>query len=51
MAGGIEYCVAAVYNAVSNTMGLYIKGALADSASMNGADITQLQACFFRLVQ
>jgi len=51
MAGGVAYYVAAVYNAVSNTRCLYINGALADSASMNGADITQLQACFFRLVQ
>jgi hypothetical protein len=44
MAAGAEYYVAAVYNAASNTMQLFINGALADSASMNGGNITQLQA-------
>jgi len=44
MSQGVEYYAAAVYNAVNNTMSLYINGSLVDSASMNGADITQLQA-------
>jgi len=44
MTANTPYYVAAVYNAASNTMSLYINGALADSASMNGGNITQLQA-------
>lgn len=44
MSAGVEYHAAAVYSAVSNMMYLYINGTLADSASMNGANITQLQA-------
>ena len=44
MAANVEYHAAAVYNAVSNTMYLYVNGALVDSASMGGGNITQLQA-------
>ena len=44
MAAGVEYHVAAIYNAASNTMYLYVNGALVDSASMGGGNITQLQA-------
>ena len=44
MYAGIEYHAAAGYSAVSNMMYLYVNGALADSVSMNGANITQLQA-------
>jgi hypothetical protein len=44
MAVNTEYYVAAVYHTVSNMMYLYINGALADSASMNGENITQLAA-------
>ncbi len=44
MSAGVEYYAAAVYNSSSNTMYLYINGALADSASMGGANITQLSA-------
>ena len=44
MVAGVEYHAAAIYNAVSNTMYLYVNGALVDSASMGGANITQLQA-------
>ena len=44
MLAGVEYHAAAVYNATSNLMYLYINGSLADSASMGGANITQLSA-------
>lgn len=44
MAANIEYHAAAVYDAVGNTMYLYVNGVLVDSASMNGGTITQLQA-------
>ena len=44
MSASVEYYAAAVYNTVSNVMYLYINGALADSASMGGGNITQLQA-------
>ena len=39
---GHKYHVVATYDAVSNVMSMYIDGALADSASMGGYDITQL---------
>ena len=44
MSANVEYHVAAIYNSGSNMMSLYINGALVDSASMNGGNITQLQA-------
>jgi hypothetical protein len=44
LAAGFEYHAVAVYNAAGNTMSLYLNGALVDSASMNGGNITQIQA-------
>lgn len=44
LTAGVEIHVAAVYHATSNTMQLYINGALADSATLNGLDVTQVQA-------
>lgn len=44
MSAGVEYHAVAVYNAVSITQSLYVNGALADSATMGGANITQLAA-------
>ena len=44
LSANTEYYVASVYNAVSNTMYLYINGAPADSASMGGGNISQLGA-------
>ena len=44
MSASVEYHAAAVYNTASNTMYLYVNGALVDSASMGGGNITQLSA-------
>ncbi|MBN2783665.1 MAG: LamG domain-containing protein, partial [Pontiellaceae bacterium] len=44
LSAGTEYYVAAVYNAGDDTMYFYIDGSLVDSASMNGGNVTQLQA-------
>ena len=42
LVAGHQYHVVATYDAVSNVMSMYLDGALADSASMGGYDITQL---------
>ena len=42
MVTGHEYHVVVTYDALNNIMSLYVDGALADSASMGGYNITQL---------
>ncbi len=49
MSAGVPYHVVTVYDAYNNTMSFYINGVLADSASMAGFNITQLNIneCYF----
>lgn len=44
MQAGVPYQVTVVYDAPKNLMSFYINGALADSASMENYDLTQLNA-------
>jgi len=44
LAAGVEYHVVAVYDAATDQMRLYLNGVLADTGSMNGGNLTQLNA-------